>query len=247
MRRYLFPAILALTLHGLLLGIAVPHRPAKPPRLPGIPVEIAIRQPAPKPVAAKKETAPKPVAKPTQAPPPPLKEEKKPVPRPRPPKQAISKKPAAIKNAALVAPKKESKIEKKKEEPQPAPPAPPSPADAPAEEPSPAAASAAATRSAPAQPILRRLAVPAYQHNRQPEYPPMARRRGYSGTVMLKVLVDAQGRVADLTVEQSSGHRILDRAALKAVRQWLFSPAIEDAIPISMWVSVPITFRLQDQ
>ncbi|MEJ2691286.1 MAG: energy transducer TonB, partial [Deltaproteobacteria bacterium] len=143
--------------------------------------------------------------------------------------------------------------------PQPTPPAPPSPATAPAEEPARAVTpafsnvraeaeeSAAATPAAPAPPVRRQLAVPAYQRNRQPEYPPMARRRGYSGTVMLKVLVDAQGQVAGLTVEQSSGHHILDEEALKSVRQWLFSPATEDGTPVSMWVSVPITFQLQDQ
>ena len=75
----------------------------------------------------------------------------------------------------------------------------------------------------------------------------MARRRDYSGTVMLKVLVNTQGQVTDLTVEQSSGHGILDRAAMEAVRQWLFSPATEDNKPVAMWVSVPITFELQDQ
>jgi len=88
-------------------------------------------------------------------------------------------------------------------------------------------------------------AVPLYLKNPPPEYPPVARRRGYEGTVVLDVLVDREGRVRDLSVSQSSGHGVLDRAATKAVKDWLFEPGRRGDVTVDMWVEVPLTFRLK--
>ena len=73
----------------------------------------------------------------------------------------------------------------------------------------------------------------------------MARRRHYQGTVLLDVLVDRQGRVDQVEIAQSCGYRILDRSALKSVRQWRFEPARRFGRPIEMWVQVPIKFELR--
>jgi protein TonB len=73
----------------------------------------------------------------------------------------------------------------------------------------------------------------------------MARRRGYEGTVVLAVLVNAQGKVEDSRVRRSCGHDILDEAALKAVQNWLFEPGKRGNRPVSMWVNVPIRFQLR--
>ena len=62
---------------------------------------------------------------------------------------------------------------------------------------------------------------------------------------MLKVLVDASGRVGDIKVARSSGYPNLDTAALKAVRNWRFVPGKRAGIPISTWVEVPIAFSLK--
>jgi protein TonB len=90
-----------------------------------------------------------------------------------------------------------------------------------------------------------KLARPLYKQNTSPPYPRKARRLGYEGIVMLKVLIDENGRVDDLTVLQSSGHTILDRAASSAVKKWLFEPGTEGGIKKKMWVKIPVRFDLK--
>ena len=90
-----------------------------------------------------------------------------------------------------------------------------------------------------------KIARPLYKQNAAPPYPRKARRLGYQGIVMLKVLVDENGRVDDLTVHKSSGHSVLDRAALSAVRKWLFEPGTEGGIKKKMWVKIPVRFKLE--
>ena len=89
------------------------------------------------------------------------------------------------------------------------------------------------------------LARPLYRQNPAPTYPHRARRMGYEGIVMLKVLVDENGRVDDLTVLESSGYPILDRTALASVRKWLFEPGTEGGIKKKMWVRIPVRFDLK--
>jgi protein TonB len=92
---------------------------------------------------------------------------------------------------------------------------------------------------------VRKIARPLYKQNTSPPYPRKARRMGYEGTVMLKVLINKNGRVDDLTVLKSSGHTVLDRAALSAVRKWLFEPGTEGGIKKKMWVKIPVRFDLK--
>jgi protein TonB len=88
-------------------------------------------------------------------------------------------------------------------------------------------------------------ARPLYRRNPPPEYPRLARRRGYQGTVLLDVLVDKTGRVKELRVEESSGHGSLDRAAKRAVKGWRFSPGRRGDDPVDMWVKVPVRYELK--
>lgn len=90
-----------------------------------------------------------------------------------------------------------------------------------------------------------REARPAYKDNPRPVYPKRARRRGYEGTVILEVLVDRTGRVNELRVLTSSGHSVLDRAALKSVNGWLFEPGMVGDQKVGMWVKVPVRFELR--
>ena len=90
-----------------------------------------------------------------------------------------------------------------------------------------------------------KLARPLYKQNTAPPYPRKARRLGFEGVVMLKVLIDENGRVDDLTVLKSSGHSVLDRAASSAVRKWLFEPGTEGGIKKKMWVKIPVRFDLK--
>ena len=88
-------------------------------------------------------------------------------------------------------------------------------------------------------------ATPLYKTNPPPHYPLSAIRRGYSGTVMLRVLVDKHGRVKAVRIHHSSGYVILDKAALNAVQSWGFEPGRQGDTPIEMWVNVPVVFNLE--
>ena len=92
---------------------------------------------------------------------------------------------------------------------------------------------------------IEREAIPLYKKNPHPEYPKMARRRGYQGTVVIEVLVNQEGRVGDLRLFQSSGHTVLDRAATGSVKNWLFEPGRRGDKKVDMWVKVPIRFKLR--
>lgn len=91
---------------------------------------------------------------------------------------------------------------------------------------------------------LRIEAIPRYAENPKPVYPDVARRRGWSGAVRLRVKVSKMGRVMGLFIERSSGYAVLDRAARKAVRRWRFLPARRAETAVSSEVVVPIVFRL---
>ncbi len=84
----------------------------------------------------------------------------------------------------------------------------------------------------------------AYLRNPAPQYPAFARRSGDQGTVMLKVLVSPDGVPLRVELDQSSGSKSLDSAALDAVKGWRFVPARRGTQNIEGWVRVPVVFRL---
>jgi len=84
-----------------------------------------------------------------------------------------------------------------------------------------------------------------YRRNPSPEYPEDARRRNQEGVVLVKVVVNARGRVDTLELEHSSGYASLDEAALKAVRRWEFDPARRGGAAVVSTVTVPVRFRLE--
>jgi periplasmic protein TonB len=90
-----------------------------------------------------------------------------------------------------------------------------------------------------------REAKPLYRSNPSPKYPRIARIRGYQGNVLLDVLVNKNGKVNDLKIYQSSGYPILDRAAVSSVKYWLFEPGMIGENKVNMWVRVPIRFELR--
>jgi protein TonB len=90
-----------------------------------------------------------------------------------------------------------------------------------------------------------REAYPLYKTNPPPAYPKVARRRGYQGIVILNVFVDENGRVKDLKLFNSSGYKVLDIAALNAVKTWVFEPGMKGKSKMAMWVRVPIRFELK--
>jgi len=79
-----------------------------------------------------------------------------------------------------------------------------------------------------------------------PEYPRRARRMRWEGITQLIVTVDANGNPTAIRVSVSSGHQILDDAAIKAVQTWHFHPANRDGNPESGDLLVPIRFDITD-
>jgi len=77
-----------------------------------------------------------------------------------------------------------------------------------------------------------------------PVFPAEARKARLSGTVLLLVQIDERGRPLSITLRQTSGHAILDTAALRAVRAWRFEPAQRDGKPVDARLEIPIRFAL---
>lgn len=77
-------------------------------------------------------------------------------------------------------------------------------------------------------------------------YPVAAIRQRMHGTVLLRVLVDEQGRPVEVAVVHGSGHALLDRSAREQVLAgWRFKPALIAGRPVRAWANVPVTFDLQ--
>lgn len=88
-------------------------------------------------------------------------------------------------------------------------------------------------------------AVPLYRLNPPPAYPYVARKRRYEGLVLLAVLILPDGRVGESRLARSSGYTVLDEAARRAVRSWVFAPGSRGGVPVAMEVEVPVRFTLQ--
>lgn len=97
----------------------------------------------------------------------------------------------------------------------------------------------AARRAAPAG---ERAAAPIASSQVMPHYPPAALRAGLGGTVLVNATVGTDGVPTEVSLDARSGNRELDRAALQAVRQWRFQPALQAGKPIASVVKVPVEF-----
>ncbi len=80
-----------------------------------------------------------------------------------------------------------------------------------------------------------------------PVYPRIARESGWEGIVLVRVTVQPDGSPDSIKVRKSSGHPVLDNAAVDAVKKWKFSPAKDGNIPIRSVVEIPINFDLRKQ
>ena len=64
------------------------------------------------------------------------------------------------------------------------------------------------------------------------------------GKVLLKVLVGLNGTPEEVTVEKTSGYRVLDQAAIAAVKSWVFNAGAKNGSPSRGYALVPIEFNL---
>ncbi|QEL64323.1 periplasmic protein TonB [Oryzomicrobium terrae] len=172
-----------------------------------------------------------------------------------PPAPSAPTPPAPATPTAKSEPKPLVKPAPAKPKPAPAPAMPaPSPIAAAPQPSTPAtpAAPAAAAPAAPSAPAGNPAPVSAprfdadYLSNPAPAYPPLSRRMGEQGKVMLRAHVLPNGSADEVVVKTTSGSSRLDNAALDAVRKWKFVPARQGSELVAAWVQIPITFSLEN-
>ena len=83
------------------------------------------------------------------------------------------------------------------------------------------------------------------QETPSPKYPEEARRSHAQGTVVIDIRIDKSGNVESARVTESSGHSILDDAAVAAVRTWTYRPATLKGSPVASIRRVRLVFRLE--
>jgi len=76
-----------------------------------------------------------------------------------------------------------------------------------------------------------------------PTYPTLARAAHQEGIVILEAVIDTRGAVE--TARVLRGYALLDQAAVEAVRQWRFTPALLDGQPVPVVMTVTVIFTLR--
>ena len=107
----------------------------------------------------------------------------------------------------------------------------------------------AAAPVAPAAPPAPAVQLPSsnadYLQNPKPNYPPLSKRLGEQGKVIVRVLIGADGLAQKAEIRQSSGFERLDQAALTTVLNWRYVPGKRAGVAEDMWFNVPINFVLE--
>ena len=85
---------------------------------------------------------------------------------------------------------------------------------------------------------------PTYRKWKKPVYPRRSIVKNQQGRVLVDARIDEQGRVIDLKIHQSSGYALLDRAAVKSVKKWIFEPVQHYGGTADATVRVPVNFVL---
>ncbi len=83
--------------------------------------------------------------------------------------------------------------------------------------------------------------IPIYKPT--PAYSEEARKAKYQGTVVLWIVVQADGSVTDVRVVKPLGLG-LDEKAVESVKTWKFKPAQKNGVPVPVLMSVEVSFRL---
>jgi|GEM_PF-1482036 len=226
--------------------------PAPPPPAPVAPVapvaEIVTKKVAPKAIALKKEQAPilEPVQEIEKIEQPPL-----PVPMPRvkprltplvkpEPKPQIAEKPKPVEPIKPVI--EEQLVAALAPTPEPAK---LTETLAPAPEKKPVQDASDDIQGDDGKGLSTIVGKPSYKRRGQPRYPKRAQDMGQQGEVKLHVLVARDGKPKELKIAKSSGYRLLDKAALAAVKKWEFIPKRKGTVAVASWVAVPVNFVLR--
>jgi periplasmic protein TonB len=101
----------------------------------------------------------------------------------------------------------------------------------------------------PAPPAPPKVELPSsdadYLQNPKPAYPPMSKRLGEQGKVLVRVLIGVDGNAQKAEIKQSSGFERLDQSAMATVLRWRYTPGKRAGVAEAMWFNVPINFVLE--
>ncbi|MEO0293821.1 MAG: energy transducer TonB [candidate division WOR-3 bacterium] len=76
-------------------------------------------------------------------------------------------------------------------------------------------------------------------------YPEVAKRLGIEGTLYLELWVDKEGKVRQVIVKKPL-YPAIDEEAKKRAYLLRFTPAMQRDNPVDVWLSFPVTFKLED-
>ncbi len=110
--------------------------------------------------------------------------------------------------------------------------------------PVPAPATLPAATPAPAPKLELPRSDADYLNNPAPPYPPVSRRMGEQGRVLVRVCVDEKGQPQKAELSKSSSYERLDSAAVATVMRWRFKPGTRNGVPEAGCVGVPVDFKL---
>jgi protein TonB len=91
-------------------------------------------------------------------------------------------------------------------------------------------------------PVLNYDTAPKVIKQVKPQYPQDAFVKKIEGVVLVEILIGSDGRVRNARVLQSIP--VLDKAALDAAYQWVFSPALKGGRPVATTAHLPISFKI---
>jgi len=101
----------------------------------------------------------------------------------------------------------------------------------------------------PAPPAPPKIELPSssadYLNNAPPPYPPLSKRLGEQGKVIVRAFIEVNGTASKAEIRTSSGYERLDQTALQTVLKWRYIPGKRAGVPEAMWFNIPINFVLE--
>lgn len=80
----------------------------------------------------------------------------------------------------------------------------------------------------------------------QPAYPPSERRAGTEGSVTVRVLIGADGRVKQVEQVRTAAAAFFEVTKRQALSRWRFRPATRDGVPVESWRTMTLRFVLEE-
>ena len=77
------------------------------------------------------------------------------------------------------------------------------------------------------------------------KYPKMAIKEGLQGRTVVRVKVSKDGKTIETVIIESSGHRVLDEAAVESIKEVIWIPGSDKGKVVEAWVAVPVDFKLE--